>query len=221
MIDHLLPEPRFVILMSGPIDPGPRLAGQIAGARAIAADSGMRHAARLRLRPELWVGDFDSSGDELQRAWREVPREPYSSIKNETDGEIAVEAALARGAGSLILAGSLGGDRSDHALSHIVQALALHERGIAVLMTSGTEEAAPLCEAPRRYDLPGGCLFSIVVFGEMKRLTIEGARYSLDDHHVTFGATRTISNVANGPVTIAHGGGRGLLVARPYDFSGA
>lgn len=37
----------FVILLGGDLTVTPRLAAQVAGARAIAADSGIRHAAAL------------------------------------------------------------------------------------------------------------------------------------------------------------------------------
>jgi thiamine pyrophosphokinase len=213
--------PRFLILLSGDLVVTDRLRAQMNGARVIAADSGMRHAAGLGAEPELWVGDFDSSDEALLDAWPEIERQPFPAAKNATDGEIAVEAALARGARSVILAGALGGERSDHALAHFTHAMALCEAGIDVLLTSGTEEAVPLPAGESRFDLPAGSLFSVVAFSAIDALTIAGARYPLDRFDAAFGATRTISNVAAGPVTISHEGGRAMLVARPYDFSGA
>ena len=64
---------RFAILLGGDMTPTARLRGQIKGARIIAADSGMMHAAALGVVPELWVGDFDSAGSELTMQYREVP----------------------------------------------------------------------------------------------------------------------------------------------------
>ncbi len=65
---------KFVILLGGDIEVTHRLVRQVAGARFIAADSGMRHAASLAITPELWVGDFDSAGSELLLDYAEVPR---------------------------------------------------------------------------------------------------------------------------------------------------
>ena len=53
---------KFAILLGGDVTPTPRLTRQLEGARVISADGGMMHAEALNLVPELWVGDFDSTG---------------------------------------------------------------------------------------------------------------------------------------------------------------
>ena len=58
----------FLILLGGELTVTERLMRQISGARVIAADSGMRHAAALGVNPELWIGDFDSSDAALQES---------------------------------------------------------------------------------------------------------------------------------------------------------
>lgn len=211
----------FVILMGGPLTPTDRLAAQLAGARVIAADGGMRHAKVLGLKPELWVGDFDSTPETLIAEWPDVIREPYPSAKNETDGEIAVAGALARGAQKLILAGALSGERSDHAFMHLLYAAKLAEDGIDMLLTSGEEEAYPLLPGTFKIGLPKGSLFSILGLDTLTGLSIEGARYPLKDFHLPFGSSRTVSNVAEGTVRFTLSSGRALILARPQDFSGA
>ena len=56
---------RFLILLGGDLVRTPRLDAQAAGARVIAADSGIRHAHARGVSPELWGGDFYSSGSSL------------------------------------------------------------------------------------------------------------------------------------------------------------
>ncbi|KQV35626.1 MULTISPECIES: thiamine diphosphokinase [unclassified Rhizobium] len=214
-------EPAFTILMGGPLTATARLLERLQGTRIIAADGGMRHAAGLGLEPELWVGDFDSTPAELIDAWPQVRREPYPPAKNETDGEIAMEAALSRGARSLILAGALGGERSDHAFMHLLYAVRLGETGLNVHLTSGEEEATPLLPGVLELDLPKGSLFSILGLDALSGLSIEGARYPLADFHLPFGSSRTISNVAEGPVRFTLASGRAIVLARPYDLTGA
>ncbi|MFP5077475.1 thiamine diphosphokinase [Rhizobium sp. YIM 134829] len=211
----------FVILLGGTLSVTDRLRAEIAGARVIAADGGMRHAAALGLTPEVWIGDFDSSSEALSAAYAGVPREPYPPAKNETDGEIAVAEAIARGARRLILAGALGGERSDHALMHLLHAVELSERGYEVMLTSGEEEAYPLQDGRLSVDLPPGSLFSVLGLDPLKGLSIDGARYPLSAFDLPFGASRTISNVAEGRVTLTLEAGRALLLARPFDMTGA
>lgn len=211
----------FTILMGGPLAATDRLLGRLKETRVIAADGGMRHAAGLGLTPELWVGDFDSTPAELIAEWPEVPREPYPPAKNETDGEIAVEAALSRGARSLVLAGALGGERSDHAFMHLIYAVRLAETGLAIHLTSGEEEATPLLPGTLELNLPKGSLFSILGLDTLDGLSIDGARYPLFGFHLPFGSSRTISNVAEGPVRFTLSSGRAIVLARPYDHTGA
>lgn len=210
----------FTLLLAGDLAITDRLAAQVAGTRVIAADGGMRHAAALGLTPELWVGDFDSAPDTLLDQWQGIQRQPYPRAKNATDGEIAVDTALARGATSLVIAGALGGERTDHAVMHLLLALSLTERGIPTLLTTGEEEAQALLGGTLQIDLPKGALFSILPFSALYGLTIDGARYPLDHAEIDAGSSRTVSNVAEGPVTITLQSGRAMVIARPADMSG-
>ncbi|MCD2178435.1 thiamine diphosphokinase [Rhizobium sp. C1] len=210
----------FTILLAGDLAITDRLAAQVAGTRVIAADGGMRHARALGLTPELWVGDFDSAPDALLDQWQGIERQPYPRAKNATDGEIAVDTAIARGATSLVIAGALGGERTDHAVMHLLLALSLTERGIPTLLTTGEEEAQAHLGGQMQIDLPKGALFSILPFSALSGLTIEGARYPLDRAEIDSGSSRTVSNVAEGPVTITLQSGRAMVIARPADMSG-
>ncbi|WP_171899814.1 MULTISPECIES: thiamine diphosphokinase [unclassified Rhizobium] len=210
----------FTILLGGELSLTERLRHAVAGTRFIAADGGMRHAAALGVTPELWVGDFDSTPDDLEGAFPHVPKQPYPAAKAATDGEIAVSEAIARGGRRLILAGALGGERSDHALQHLLSAVSLAEEGFDVLLTSGKEEAVPLLVDAVELDLPKNSLFSVLGFSALTGLSIENARYPLADFHLPFGSSRTISNVAEGKVCFSLRSGRAIVLARPYDLSG-
>jgi thiamine pyrophosphokinase len=203
----------FVILLGGRCAPTGRLRAQIAGARVIAADGGMAHAAGLGVTPELWIGDFDSSSAALDDAYRDVPRERFDPAKAQSDGELAVARALALGASALVMAGALGGPRADHQMMLLTQAAALAEKGVPVLMSSGDEEAVILTAGEIRAVLPQGTLFSIVPFTSLAGLSIDGARWPLANADVAFGSTLTLSNVAEGPVTIRLMSGRAVLFA--------
>ncbi len=212
----------FTILLGGELTLTDRLHHALKGSRFIAADSGMRHAAALGIEPELWVGDFDSTAPSLIKKWPQVERRAYPPAKNETDGEIATAEAIARGAQRLILAGALGGERSDHALQHILLGLRLSEQGLDVLLTTGREEGVPLLAGNQRHlYLPPGSLFSVIGFSDLEGLTIADARYPLDQFSLPFGSSRTISNIAEGAVRFSLEQGRAMILARPYDMTGA
>jgi thiamine pyrophosphokinase len=211
----------FTILLGGNLTVTDRAKRAVAGSRVIAADSGMRHALGLGVTPELWVGDFDSSDAELMSRFPDVERRTYPLAKNETDGEIATAEAIDRGAERLILIGALGGERSDHALQHLLHAMGLAERGFDVLLMSGDEEAVPFLPGTKTIDLPKGSLFSVLGFSALSGLDIFGARYPLKDFSLPFGSSRTVSNVAEGPVEFHLRHGKAMILARPNDFSGA
>ncbi|MCO6391205.1 thiamine diphosphokinase [Aliihoeflea aestuarii] len=209
------PSTHFTILLGGDVVPTDRLARQIAGSRVIAADSGMRHASILNLRPELWTGDFDSVDDRLDAAFPDVEREVFPAAKDLTDGEIAVEAALARGAKSLTLVGAFGGPRADHAFLHLALAIRLSESGIDMRLTSGTEEGIPLRFGKQGFDLPSGSLFSVLAMTDLDGLTLVGARWPLTERDVPFGSSLTLSNEVVGDLAVSLRSGRAILIAHP------
>lgn len=214
----------FLILLGGDLTPTQRIRRQIAGTRAIAADGGMRHAAILGVEPELWVGDFDSSPDALTDDWSHVARQSHPAAKDATDGALAAEAAVARGADRLVIAGALGGERSDHALQNLLHGAALRSRGLPVLLTSGHEEAWPLVPGEQVLDLPAGSLFSVLALTDLTALTLEGVAWPLLDRNVPMGGSLTLSNrVAGGAggIRVRLGGGRAVLMSRPYDLEKA
>ncbi|RLQ88736.1 thiamine diphosphokinase [Notoacmeibacter ruber] len=204
---------RYVVFLGGAMEPTPRLMSQVAGLPAIAADSGMAHASSLGITPELWVGDFDSvNAGDLER-FKDVARERHPVEKDMTDGDLAFRHALQRGARSLLIVGAFGGSRFDHGLQIATAAIGLHEAGIDTQLTDGRQEGYPLRIGENRFELPEGTLFSIVVFSDLKGLSVSGARWPLSEEAIPFGSSRTLSNIAEGPVTVTFSGGRGLLIA--------
>lgn len=205
---------RFAILLGGDLTLTSRLRAQLHGARLIAADSGMMHAAALRVVPELWVGDFDSAGSELTMQYRDVPREAFPAEKDMTDGAIAVEEAIRRGASEIVLLGGLGG-QTDHTAGLLGQSIAIARRGIACLLSSGIEEAWPLIPGRMRADLPPETRLSLIPYADLEGLGLGGVKWPLDNRDVPMGSTLTLSNIALGPVDITLRAGHGIAIAYP------
>src|SRR6266700_1884564 len=74
----------------------------------IAADGGANRLATAGRRPDLVVGDMDALPDaaqrDLERAGATLER--YPAEKEQTDGEIALDAAVKRGADEIVVAGA-------------------------------------------------------------------------------------------------------------------
>lgn len=210
----------FTILLAGEFSATPRALRQVAGTRVIAADAGMRHADALGVAPELWVGDFDSTPDDLPPHLAAVERQKYPAAKDLTDGELAVAEARARGATRLVLAGAFGGPRADHTFLHLTLAMRLAEAGIPVLLTSGAQEGTPLRLGEASFDYQPGTIFSVIAFDDLRGLTLTGARWPLNGFDMPFGSSRTISNEVVGKLAVRLERGRAMLIGHPYPGPG-
>lgn len=86
----------------------------------ICADNGMKHARYLGITPTLIVGDFDSSIQEDLQYFeaKGVPIQTFSSMKDETDTEIALDKAIEIGAAIIDIYGGVG-TRLDHTLANV------------------------------------------------------------------------------------------------------
>lgn len=206
---------RFTILLGGDVRVTERLRKQVAGTRVIAADSGMAHAGPLNLTPELWVGDFDSAGTALEKAFEHVPRHVFPAAKDATDGEIAIGEALKRGASDIVLVGGFGG-QFDHVLAHAFLLVELAKRGINAVLTSGNEEAHALLQILLFTDLAAGTRLSIIPLSHLKGLTITGVRWPLSERDVPRGSTLTLSNeCVGGRAAVGVAEGEALVVLYP------
>lgn len=171
----------------------------------VAADGGARHADRLGVRLDAWVGDGDSIGSaELaELELRGVPIERSNPDKDESDTELAVRAALARGADGVVIVGGLGGDRIDHALANI-GLLALPELGVRSAVMLDASSRISLIRAPgpggrlvlRAFPGRVGDLVSLLPVGDgVDGVTTRGLRYPLTDEPLPAGPARGLSNV--------------------------
>ena len=171
----------------------------------IAADGGARHAGPLGVDIDLWVGDGDSL-DAVGMAVLvagDVPMEHASPHKDESDTELAIRAALDRGADGVVLVGALGGTRIDHALANI-GLLAMPELAGRVAMMLDAGSRIRLIQAPTadgataHVSLAGrtGDLVSLLPVGAgVEGVTTHGLAYPLSDEPLPAGPARGLSNV--------------------------
>lgn len=101
----------------------------------ICADSGAKLLAAINHRPHVLVGDMDSIEpgllNKLEAAGVETVR--ADAAKDETDGQLALDIAMARGATEIVLLGALGG-RIDHTLGNLLLLTRAAMRGVRAVM---------------------------------------------------------------------------------------
>lgn len=190
-----------LVLAGGPLRPTVRLRARAAEADlVIAADGGLRHAHLLGLVPDLVIGDFDSVRDEELARWPGLPQERHPTDKDALDLELAIDAALARGASTVRVLGAFGG-RFDQTLATALIAIRYARGGLDIAMLDGIHDAYPLVSGGRLdAALPHGTAFSLLSIGDPARVDVTGASYELADAELPMGVGRGLSNrSAGGP----------------------
>ncbi len=204
-----------IVLVGGEVSPTAALRARVAAATwVVAADGGLRHAARLGLRPDLLVGDLDSLDAETRAAYPDLATEVHPTDKDALDLELALDAAAHRGAREVLVVGGLSG-RLDQTLATVAIAAARRATGLDVDVHDGIRSVWPLRPGEtRQLALTPGDRFSLIALDAAVRVSVTGARYPLDRATLRRSEGRGVSNVALGPLdVIAHDGA--LIVVAP------
>jgi thiamine pyrophosphokinase len=131
------PEIDYLIVANGPFLPRDILVEAALNRKIVALDGASLHLAKLGLKPDIILGDFDSVDEETQKIWgikytfREITSEakPYPGkygvtivpIKDQnfTDLTKAIRYCDQHAAKSIDIICAIGADRMDHTLSNI------------------------------------------------------------------------------------------------------
>jgi thiamine pyrophosphokinase len=203
--------PVHVLVFAGG-DPPPRgvRARLPADAMAIAADSGLRHAQALGRAVDLVVGDLDSVDpaalDRARAAGATV--EAHPADKDATDLELALDAALARGATAVSVIGGHGG-RVDHFVANLLLLASPTLDDVAVDAWVGTAHVTVITGGGGVVAGPPGSLCTLLaVGGPALGVTTSGLRFALRDDALLPGSSRGVSNELTEPearITVADG----------------
>jgi thiamine pyrophosphokinase len=188
-------------------------------ALVICADSGVRHAFRMNIIPDIIVGDMDSASVEDIKKIEALGIEKYtfSAEKDFTDTELALRLALKKGARQVVLFGGLG-SRPDHSLANIFLMVLFKKQGMDVKLVGGNWEMFLIDNKKQFGGKKGDILSLIPITPEVTGIRTEGLYYPLIDETISMGPARGISNVFMGDsatVTIQSG----LLLAIKLDGS--
>ena len=155
----------------------------------ICCDSGLKHREGLGIAPHLIVGDFDSHDDpHLDTETIVLPCE-----KDDTDTVYAVKEALSRGFEDFLLLGVIGG-RLDHTLGNVSLLLMLHARGKTAVAVDDFSELEIVDRRPTEIG-DGYAFFSLLnITGTARGITIQKAKYPLEDAEITCEYQYGVSN---------------------------
>lgn len=201
----------IVIFAGGKLEPGRAFHEAIASADlVIAADSGAATALRYGCVPAIVVGDFDSLDElllqELIERGSQVRR--VAVEKDETDTELAVQAAIEQGATSITLLGAIGGARFDHTMANILLLAGFESVPIRIVDGPST---CWLVRGPGSSAIDGqvGDLVSLLpLTSDASGVRTKGLYYPLGGETLYFGKPRGASNVLieeHAEVSVAEG----------------
>ena len=176
----------------------------------IFCDSGLRHMDRLGVRPDLIVGDFDSS-ENPHLAGVETIVLPCE--KDATDTLYAVKEALGRGFREFLLIGVIG-NRLDHTLGNVYILTFLDSVGAHGVIIDDYSEME-LVSREKVFVDDGFSYFSLInITGEARDITIEDAKYPLSGATITTDYQYGISNepLPGKRAAVSVGEGRALLI---------
>jgi thiamine pyrophosphokinase len=165
------------------------------GAVVIAADGGLERCRELGLRASVVVGDFDSVGAEAlaaaERDGAELLRHP--TRKDASDLELALDEALARGAGRIVVVASAEG-RLDHLLASLLLLASDRYEGVEIDALVGEARVHVVRRQRMLEGAPGELVTLLALGGPAVGVTTDGLEYPLNDETLEPGSSRGVSN---------------------------
>ena len=164
-----------------------------AGDWILCADGGWQLAQKAGVKPDLVIGDFDSSEQP-----DEGPVERYPAEKDDTDTMLCLKKGLAMGYDDFLVVGGFGG-RIDHTLGNLQAMRYAADRAAAIEMCDG-ESWATVVEGGAVHvpaDVIGEGNVKLSVFAldrECRGVTIRGAKWAIEDGAWTNGFPLGVSN---------------------------
>ncbi len=177
----------------------------------IAADGGANLIEKLKLMPNIVIGDMDSIKPELLKKYKSIN---YPRKKDKTDFELAVDYCLKNKFQEIIIFGILG-DRIDHLIANIflIAKIQTENPSAKIKIIEGKKEIFVLNKEILIEGKIGDEISIIPVSEKLEGIVTDGLEYQLNNEVLLFGSTRGISNVMNKTTAlITTSGGTGIVI---------
>ncbi|MGB9779240.1 thiamine diphosphokinase [Caldanaerobacter sp.] len=184
----------------------------------ICADGGANHAYRMKIKPFLIIGDFDSVDKEILEFYQKqgVMVEKFPTMKDETDTQLALKRAIELGANEITFIGVIG-DRFDHSYANLSLLLYSLKRGVKSRIINEKNEIYLIDDQIELEGEKGDLLSLLPYSGEVEGIYTKGLFYPLSGETMVMENPYGISNVfieEKASVKIKKGL---LLVIKPKD----
>jgi len=161
----------------------------------ICADGGTRHASSLDLKPDLVIGDMDSTDSALLQKLQsdDVLIELYPRDKNETDLELAINKTIELNPKEIVIIAALGG-RLDQTIANISLLSSLQLSTFNIKLDDGVDEIF-FCRNQVEVKGRSGDVVSLIPWGgEVTGIQTRNLKWQLDNEALYPERTRGISN---------------------------
>ena len=183
-------------------------AGLIGHFDLVAVDGGLKTCRAAGRRPDLWVGDGDSS----RTIPKDIPAVLYPTDKDLSDLGAALDEVARGGAQVVVVAGLLGG-RLDHEWANL-QELGSRSASFAGILAPTRRGTVLVTRRGCRARTVAGRTFSLLVLGGSATVTLRGARWRLDRKQLRPGSLG-LSNVTGPRLDLTVHRGAVALVLPP------
>ncbi|MBQ1376574.1 MAG: thiamine diphosphokinase [Lachnospiraceae bacterium] len=206
---------RFVIVGAGSLEPGDLLFERTENDFICAADAGYAYLKEAGIRPDLVVGDFDSS-DEPQGDF-EIIRLPV--VKDDTDIVYCVREGFRRGFLHFLILGALGGERLSHTVANLQLLSMIRKKGGDAVLRFGNITAFVLGRTERvHFDASLKGSLSLFSLSESAVVTLENLFYVLEEGELTRTFPLGVSNHFTGkPAAVDVHRGEVLVILEKED----
>lgn len=161
----------------------------------ICADGGVNYLMKINSLPHIVLGDLDSANEEgLEFIKRySIPIEKYSSEKDETDTELAINHLLERDIKDITLMG-VTGSRIDHSLANVLLLRQIHNKGANAKIINENNTVYYVRDFLELGKKENHYISIIPLTMEGITVSLEGFLYPLNKKYIQFSSTLGISN---------------------------
>ena len=167
------------------------------------ADSGLYHANKIGIIPDIVAGDFDSYFDDISFKCTVIRCKPE---KDDTDTMMCVKYALSHEADEIVIYGGLSG-RLDHTFANIQTLRYCVERNVMAVIDDGLNKSLVQTVGRAEYQQNKGYFSVFALTDKLMIKELSGVKYPLKDYSMTSDFPIGVSNeiIENAVLEISEG----------------